>query len=207
LCEEDAADSQNKYVMIIDEINRGNISKIFGELITLLEKDKRGTHVILPYSKKSFTVPENIYIIGTMNTADRSLVYIDAALKRRFAHYELMPNPEILDKTIGRIHLGNLLSAINRRILEAGLRENQIGHSYFMENEAPINNIEDLKFAFAYDIIPLLKDHFYDDDKTLQKVLGGQFIDEDRNILTEWIDDSTKFEESLKKAYPEAIVQ
>jgi len=152
-----AADPENKYVLLIDEINRGNISKIFGESISLIEKDKRGTlNLQLAYSKDAFTVPENVYIIGTMNTADRSLIQIDAALRRRFAFYELMPKPELLTEVIEGISLQKLLEEINKRITEAGLREKQVGHSYLMD----IQNLEDLQFAFANEIVPLLQDYF-----------------------------------------------
>ena len=191
--------------MIIDEINRGNISKIFGELITLLENDKRGDKVALPYSKELFAVPENLYIIGTMNTADRSLVHIDAALKRRFGQYELMPDYSILDTKIDKIHLGTLLKNINKKIINAGFRDNQIGHSYFMTGKNPITTKEELQFAFAYDIIPLLKDNFYDDDKILKEILGDGFIDENRNTIAEWMEDVSVFMKTIEGAHPEAI--
>ena len=197
-------DKEN-FVLIIDEINRGNISKIFGELITLLENDKRGDEVTLPYSKKLFSVPKNLYIIGTMNTADRSLVHIDAALKRRFGQYELMPDYSLLDSKIDKIHLGTLLENINQKIIKAGFRDNQIGHSYFMTDENPITTREELQFAFAYDIVPLLKDNFYDDDKILRDILGDEFIDENRDTISEWMEDVSKFMTSLESAYPEAI--
>ena len=130
ICEEAEADPDNRYVMIIDEINRGNISKIFGELITLIEKDKRGIHELqLAYSKETFKIPENIHIIGTMNTADRSLIQMDAALRRRFAFCELLPKPQLLSKSIQGISLQKLLEAINRRIVESGFREKQ-GRSF-----------------------------------------------------------------------------
>jgi len=193
------------FVLIIDEINRGNISKIFGELITLLENDKRGDQVTLPYSKKLFSVPENLYLIGTMNTADRSLVHIDAALKRRFGQYELMPDYSQIDAKIGRVHLGKLLDALNQKIIDAKFRDNQIGHSYFMKNANPITTVEELQFAFAYDIVPLLKDYFYDDDKMLHIVLGDEFIDENRNVILEWTEDEMLFMKTLEKAYPEAF--
>jgi len=197
-------DKEN-FVLIIDEINRGNISKIFGELITLLENDKRGDEVTLPYSKKLFSVPENLYIIGTMNTADRSLVHIDAALKRRFGQYELMPDYSLLNSKIDKIHLGTLLENINQKIIKAGFRDNQIGHSYFMTDGNPITTRDELQFAFAYDIVPLLKDNFYDDDKILRDILGDEFIDENRDTISEWMEDVSKFMTSLESAYPEAI--
>jgi DNA polymerase III delta prime subunit len=197
-------DKEN-FVLIIDEINRGNISKIFGELITLLENDKRGDEVTLPYSKKLFSVPENLYIIGTMNTADRSLVHIDAALKRRFGQYELMPDYSLLDSKIDKIHLGTLLENINQKIINAGFRDNQIGHSYFMTDKNPITTREELQFAFAYDIVPLLKDTFYDDDKILKDILGDEFIDANRDTISEWMEDVSEFMKALESAYPEAI--
>ena len=197
--------NKENFVLIIDEINRGNISKIFGELITLLENDKRGDEVTLPYSKKLFSIPENLYIIGTMNTADRSLVHIDAALKRRFGQYELMPDTSLLDAKIERIHLGKLLETLNKEIIRANFRDNQIGHSYFMNGKNPITTVEELQFTFAYDIVPLLKDYFYDDDKILRTVLRDQFIDENRNIISEWTEDTSLFMKSLEKAYPEAF--
>ena len=197
-------DKEN-FVLIIDEINRGNISKIFGELITLLENDKRGDEVTLPYSKKLFSVPKNLYIIGTMNTADRSLVHIDAALKRRFGQYELMPDYSILDSKIDKIHLGILLENINQKIINAGFRDNQIGHSYFMNDGNSITTKEELQFAFAYDIVPLLKDNFYDDDKILRDILGDGFIDENRDTVVEWIEDVDVFMRIIENAYPEAV--
>ena len=193
-------DKEN-FVLIIDEINRGNISKIFGELITLIENDKRGQETTLPYSKNSFAVPKNLFIIGTMNTSDRSLVHIDAALKRRFGQYELLPDYELLDAQIDNIHLGKLLNEINNRIINSGFRDNQIGHSFFMKDGVPITNMQELQFVFAYEIIPLLKDNFYDDDKILRNILGEEFLDENRNILNNWTEDETKFSEIITKTF------
>jgi len=123
--------SGRNFVMIIDEINRGNISKIFGELITIMENDKRGTESVkLAYSKEKFTVPENIYIIGTMNTADQSLTHMDAALKRRFSLVEVMPDSSLLKQTTSGIPLGQILEKINDKIIIYGSRDNQIGHAY-----------------------------------------------------------------------------
>jgi DNA replication protein DnaC len=200
ICEDAAADPDNKYVMIIDEINRGNISKIFGELITLIEKDKRGKHTLqLAYSKDTFTVPENIYIIGTMNTADRSLIQIDAALRRRFAFCELMPKAELLLKSVDGISLQILLEVINKRIIESGLREKQIGHSYLMN----INSLEDLQFVFANEIVPLLQDYFFDDYKKLEEdILSSDFVDSEKMVIKEtWKKDAQTFLDALKNTF------
>jgi len=207
LCHCAKLDGAQRYLLLIDEINRGNMSKIFGELITLIEKDKRNDEVKLPYSKERFSIPENIFIIGTMNTADRSLVHIDAALRRRFAFCELMPDISLLGKTIGKIHLGKLLEEINKRIRTAGMRDKQIGHSYFMSEEEPISGIEDLQFAFANEILPLLREYFYDDEDGLRIILGNQFLDDEGNVIPEWKTSLDSFEEAIKTAYPNAIEQ
>ena len=167
-------ESKNK-VFIIDEINRGNISKIFGELITLIEDTKREkTSVILPYSKKPFTVPKNVFILGTMNTADRSIATIDTALRRRFHFIEMQPNPEILnDVVIEGLNVGELLSRMNKKIALLYDREHTIGHAYFTslkEKEKPC--VEDLAKIFEDSIIPLLQEYFYEDYEKIRLVLG-----------------------------------
>ena len=179
-CSRAEVDLDNKYVLIIDELNRGNISKIFGELITVIEKDKRGTEVLLPYSKLPFSVPKNLYIIGTMNTADRSIAKIDTALTRRFARREIMPNSSVLkDKTgspatVDGINLPNLLDKLNDKIKT---RDRHIGHSYLMNGDFAIDNISDLRLAFLYDIIPLLKELTFDDEEELKEIIGDYFVD------------------------------
>ncbi len=196
--------SNQNFVMVIDEINRGNISKIFGELITIIENDKRGQSVKLAYSKEDFNVPPNIHIIGTMNTADQSLTHMDAALKRRFSLVEVMPNPSLLKTTKSGIPLGTLLEKINYRIITNGSRDNQIGHSYFMDNGKSIDSTEDLQFVFATDIIPLLRDYFYDDENLLKEILGEQFIDWNnphRDMKEEWQEDPQVFLNTLKDAF------
>ena len=131
-------DPEHDYFFIIDEINRGNISKIFGELITLVEPIKRwgnseGMKAVLPYSQKSFGVPKNVYIIGTMNTADRSISIIDTALRRRFFFKEMLPNPDVLaDVSVKGLSVSNLLTHMNKRIAVLYDREHTIGHAYFM---------------------------------------------------------------------------
>ncbi len=168
-----------KRVLIIDEINRGNVAQIFGELITLIEKDKRLGNdekmtATLPYSQKPFGVPNNIYIIGTMNTADRSVEALDTALRRRFSFVEMMPDNTLLTgKTICGVDLGLLLDTINKRIVVLKDREHQIGHSYFMKCKTE----DDLKETFKENIIPLLQEYFYGDYKKIYYVLGPGFVE------------------------------
>lgn len=184
-----AADSGNvNYVLIIDEINRGNIANIFGELITLIEDSKRAGEkeaisVKLPYSKETFSVPNNLYIIGTMNTADRSVEALDSALRRRFVFEEMMPCPDLLkDVNVKNldISLKDLLETINGRIEILKDREHQIGHSYFMgfvKGEACEIEAEKLLPVFKNNIIPLLQEYFYGDYEKILLVLGDDFID------------------------------
>ena len=172
------------HVLIIDEINRGNVSAIFGELITLLEEDKRKrnpehTEVVLPYSGKKFSVPNNVYIIGTMNTADRSVEALDTALRRRFSFVEMQPDPNELSEVEG-VDLSKLLEAINKRIEVLIDKDHQIGHSYFIG----IQNIDDLKRTFKDKIIPLLEEYFYGDFGKIGLVLGGAFIESVENKTT-----------------------
>lgn len=180
-------------VFIIDEINRGNISKIFGELITLIEPSKRiGTseqlRAILPYSGQNFGVPDNVYIIGTMNTADRSIALIDTALRRRFSFVEMQPEFETLaDVLVDGIDIAEMLDTLNKRITVLLDREHTIGHSYLL----PLKDdptIEHLAKIFENKIIPLLQEYFYDDYEKIQLVLGDN----------QKPDDSTRF--IVKKA-------
>lgn len=183
LCERAEKDIQNAYVMIIDEINRGNVSQIFGELITLLEEDKRlgneaELKVKMPYSQKEFGVPKNLYIIGTMNTADRSVEALDSALRRRFCFTEMMPRPELLKETIDGIALSDVLKIINRRIVVLKDREHQIGHSYFINVKDKLS----LKGVFKNNIIPLLQEYFYGNYDYIRLVLGDSFVKQSETI-------------------------
>lgn len=162
------------YVMIIDEINRGNVANIFGELISLIEDDKRlgaseELRAELPYSHDIFSVPKNVYIIGTMNTADRSVEALDSALRRRFTFKEMMPKSELVPE---ENNVRKIFEIINQRIEVLKDREHQIGHSYFMA----VKNNEDLKAVFYDKIIPLLQEYFYGDYEKIQLVLGEGFV-------------------------------
>jgi len=172
------------YYMIIDEINRGNISKIFGELITLIEQDKREVaKAYLPYSKKEFTVPNNLYIIGTMNTADRSIATIDTALRRRFTFVEIEPDSNIIVEYCNpivndNVDLVKLMDDLNQKILEHYDRDHRIGHSYFMG----IESLRDLYQVWYYEILPLLNEYFYNDIDTLTSIVSNGFHDKYGNV-------------------------
>jgi 5-methylcytosine-specific restriction protein B len=176
ICQRAEKDPSNNYAIFIDEINRGNISKIFGELITLVELDKRigaknELRVKLPYSKPEFGVPANLSVIGTMNTADRSIAFIDIALRRRFQFKEMMPDLELVENIVGAIggvSVKTLLGTINRRIEFLYDRDHMIGHSYFLE----CRSLADLRDTILKNIIPLLQEYFYGDWEKICLVLG-----------------------------------
>ena len=189
-------ENKEPYVFIIDEINRGNISKIFGELITLIETTKRTgkdecISTKLPYSKEEFTVPDNVYIIGTMNTADRSIALMDTALRRRFKFEEMLPDYDLLkdifveDEEV-RVNIGAMLKVINERIEYLYDREHTIGHAVFlekMENDKIDIDINKLENIFKKNIIPLLQEYFYEDYEKIRIVLGDNAKDEDEQFI------------------------
>jgi len=190
ICLKAKNDPDNKYLLIIDEINRGNIAKIFGELITLIEDDKRlgeknEMSITLPYSKEDFAVPSNLYIMGTMNTADRSIALLDIALRRRFTFLEMMPDYSIINCKIGELNIKDLLKKLNYMIAALIDRDHQIGHSYFCGIVKKIKNEDidgaktELQFVWYKKIIPLLQEYFYNDWDQLKFVLGD-FVSEDR---------------------------
>jgi 5-methylcytosine-specific restriction protein B len=181
----DAAKPENasrNFYLIIDEINRGDIPRIFGELLMLLEADKRGLSLTLPISKKSFKVPENVFLLGTMNTADRSIALLDTALRRRFGFVELMPEPDILEDTvIEGIPLRLWLKSLNERIRQNighDARNLQIGHAYFMPGGKTVSTMREFARILRDDIVPLLEEYCYEDYGLLTRILGSAFIDE-----------------------------
>ena len=182
-CDEASLVDDKNYVFIIDEINRGNISKIFGELITLIEETKRkgereGLSAFLPYSQEEFGVPKNVYILGTMNTADRSIALMDTALRRRFNFIEMMPDCRTVEDVVIRqngkeVNVGDVLDIINRRIEFLFDREHTIGHAFFTSlKNGDSNLIDRLADIFRNSIIPLLQEYFYDDYEKIRLVLG-----------------------------------
>lgn len=194
LCAKAKKDESQNYVMIIDEINRGNVANIFGELISLIEDDKRlGASeelcAELPYSHTIFGVPKNVYIIGTMNTADRSVEALDSALRRRFTFKEMMPKAELVPE---ENNVRSIFEIINQRIEVLKDREHQIGHSYFMG----VENEDDLKDVFYDKIIPLLQEYFYGDYEKIQLVLGEGFVKKDSASVKFAGDKSGDFEVS-----------
>lgn len=178
----DRKEADEPYVLVVDEINRGNVSRIFGELITLLEEDKRRgapneLSTRLPYSGRNFTVPSNLHIVGTMNTADRSIALLDVALRRRFEFEEMMPDVEVVRKDLkGRVELGgeqvdticDFFEILNARIAALLDRDHQMGHSYFLG----ISSIERLHEALYRRVFPLLQEYFYNDHDDLERLLG-----------------------------------
>lgn len=170
------ADSE-PYVLIIDEINRGNVSRIFGELITLIEESKRegadeALSVKLPYSKKPFSVPKNVYLIGTMNTADRSLAGLDIALRRRFVFREMPPQPELLDGVmVEGVNIRRLLEVMNERIEALLDRDHCLGHAYFMPLKTD-RSLARLELIFRNQILPLLQEYFFEDWQRIAWVLN-----------------------------------
>lgn len=184
LCGDAKSDSGGRqYFIVIDEINRGDIPRIFGELLTLLEKDKREMGVTLPLSGEKFFVPRNVHVIGTMNTADRSIALLDIALRRRFGFVELMPDVSVLGAAAagGSIPLGLWLTALNERLranLGRDARNLQIGHAYLLENGEPVTNLSRFVEILAEDIVPLLEEYCYEEYGALSRILGAGLVDQ-----------------------------
>lgn len=172
LCSTATRQPDQTFLLIVDEINRGDLPRILGELLTFLEMDKRGLSVTLPISKRSFAVPTNIRIIGTMNTADRSISHLDAAVRRRFAFLHVGPDPDAVAGTVGPLDLAVFLEQLNERITDHLDADHQLGHAYLLFEDEPVATEEALAAAFAHDILPLLEDHCLGRAELLRDILG-----------------------------------
>ena len=195
ICKRAEADPDNQYAMVIDEVNRGNISKIFGELITLIEVDKRAGEeneltVTLPYSGLPFTVPCNIDLIGTMNTADRSLTHIDVALRRRFDFKELRTDYSLISDDVEGVNVRWMLYAINQRIELLLDREHILGHALLMN----VQSLDSLAHAFKLKVMPLLEEYFFENwDKINQVVNNNGFVEELKEAAIIWLGDTDDY--------------
>ena len=203
ICSDAEREPGLQFYLLIDEINRGDIPRIFGELLTLLERDKRGDAIHLPVSGERFRVPRNVQIIGTMNTADRSIALLDTALRRRFGFVELMPNPAILEDTViaDSIPLAAWLTALNDRIREhigRDARNLQVGHSYLMTGGRPITDFDQFVQVLGEDLLPLLEEYCYEDYPALVRILGPALIDESRQRIRHELLEPSKREDLIQ---------
>jgi 5-methylcytosine-specific restriction protein B len=206
MCKRALEDAERSFLLVIDEINRANVTKVLGELITLIEKDKRGKStqdryaVRLPYSKDRFVIPPNLFVLGTMNTADRSIKMLDTALRRRFGFVELMPDPALLASRVGGLRLDHLLLALNKRVARGAGREKQIGHSFFLQDGQPITDETEFADIFRDEIVPLLQEYAVDDYDELVEYLGPKIIDSDALTLdSEVLNDPSRLLEALEE--------
>ncbi|MEO7327322.1 MAG: winged helix-turn-helix domain-containing protein [Minicystis sp.] len=196
LCRQAAKRSDRPFFLLIDEINRGDVPRIFGELLTVLEKDKRNRPVTLPLSGEAFAVPDNVFVLGTMNTADRSIALLDAALRRRFGFVELLPDATVLGASaVGGLPLGPWLDELNRRVVRhAGrdARHLQVGHSYLLSGASPIRDLGRFAEVLRDDIIPLLEEYCYEDFDALEKILGSTLVIRAKRRIDESLFDSAR---------------
>ena len=208
VCRAAQANPGRPYLLLIDEINRGNVAKIMGELLTLLERDKRGLTLTLPQSKETFSVPRNVFLMGTMNTADRSIKLLDAALRRRFAFLECMPDSDLLHgATVGDLALDDFLDGLNQRIARFEGREKQVGHSYLLVDGQPVDEVEEFAARFREEILPLLQEYCYDEYATLAKFIGSELVDADAGTLdAEKVDDAEQLVAALAREFGESGV-
>jgi len=201
LCDDAAKEPDRRFFLLVDEINRGDIPRIFGELLTVLERDKRGRSILLPLSGQPFSVPDNVYLIGTMNTADRSIALLDTALRRRFGFVELMPDSRVLGKTVIKgIPLGAWLDALNRRICEhvgRDARNLQVGHAYLLDGDKPVADFSRFARIVQDDIIPLLEEYCYEDYDALEKILGTGLVDRTSQRIRHEVFDPSRQEDLI----------
>ncbi|NOK06670.1 MULTISPECIES: AAA family ATPase [Myxococcus] len=182
ICAQAQQHPDHLHFLLIDEFNRGDAARIFGELLTLLELDKRGrVHIQLPYSRERFSVPRNVRIIATMNTSDRSIALLDSALRRRFGFIELLPDPTVLKEAqAGGVVLKRLLVTLNQRLVRAlphGARNLQVGHSFFQRDGSPLSDFADFRRVMRHEVVPLLQEYCYDQPVALLDILGNKLLD------------------------------
>jgi 5-methylcytosine-specific restriction protein B len=178
VCAEASRHPYRTFVLIIDEINRADVARVLGELVTLLELDKRDSVTVrLPVSGNPFSVPGNIRIIGTMNTADRSVAHLDAAVRRRFGFIALSPDPTVLQGAVGPLNLAAFLSELNRRIAATLTRDHQLGHAHLLVDDVPVDSAEALAAAFYQDVLPQLEDYALGEPELLVQLLGSEIIE------------------------------
>ena len=181
MCAQAEEEPNRSFYLVIDEINRGDVPRIFGELLSVIEKNKRSRDVLLPLSKSRFSMPENVYIIGTMSSAMGANSLPDAVLRRRFAFVEIIPDPAVLgDAAVEGIGLASWLAELNKRVrthVGRNARSLQIGHSYFLRGEQPIRDFASLVETLQDDVIPLLEEYCSGDFAVLEKILGPALID------------------------------
>ncbi|WP_031008562.1 McrB family protein [Streptomyces sp. NRRL F-5727] len=190
VCATAAADPGQLHLLVVDELNRGNLPSILGESITVLEKDKRGLPVTLPLSGAPFRVPPNVRLLGTMNTADRSIRMLDSAIRRRFAFIELLPDPGPLrGSQVDQLDLGVFLDRLNARIRTRLDREKQIGHAFFLAGGVPVATAAEFAAIVRGEILPLLQEYAYDDYGLLAGFLGEELVDVAAHTLRDLTDE------------------
>ncbi|HEX6960384.1 MAG TPA: AAA family ATPase, partial [Lacipirellula sp.] len=206
ICQAAAADPGRPFLLIIDELNRGDVARIFGELITLIEPDKRDSNAqaVLPYSHTKFTVPGNLHILGTMNTADRSISLLDIAIRRRFCFIEFAPDPAVIDTSsdhlseIDGLRLSTLLRAINERLLLIGVdRDRSLGHSHLLIANNGRAPIDVLRERIQYDIAPLIEEYCYANRSLMAQVLD-RLVTADGAVRPDVLNDDQKLVRALK---------
>jgi MoxR-like ATPase len=206
VCQKAGSDSSKRYLLIIDEINRGDVARILGELITLIEGDKRGPSysATLQQSGDPFYVPRNLYVLGTMNTADKSISLMDLAIRRRFLFQYFPPNPDVLDEAKGflsevaGIRLSSLLIGLNQKLMDIGVdRDRVLGHSFLLISKEVLNPLATLKKRFQYEIIPLVEEYCYADRASMSRVLGD-LVEANGLINVDVLDDEERFLSALK---------
>lgn len=207
ICKQAQSEGSKKYLLIIDEINRGDVARVLGELITLIEGDKRGPDykVTLQQSGETdFYVPENLYILGTMNTADKSISLMDLAIRRRFLFKYFPPNPDVFDESrgfygeVGGVKLSDLLVGLNQKLMAMGVdRDRVLGHSFLLISKETLNPLATLRKRFQYEVIPLVEEYCYADRTAMTRVLGD-LVEANGLINVDVLEDEERFLSTLK---------